>query len=284
MNNLSQNSSIHHKDPTVFITTDASDQVWGAIVNSKKMNGIWTPLQQSWHSNQKELWTLKEVMRQVAYSFKQKTILVQTDNKSVTAYITKEGGTKSQPLLRLTQDIFEIAQRFQIHIIARYLPGRYNLTADSLSRFCQTPEWTLSEHVTQAIFEKWGTPSIDLFASYRSAVVECYVSEDACDPASAYVNAFSRPWNYKLGWIFPPPSLIPRILRHLQKSSGVYLLVIPKWEKTFWKSELKQRAMCPPFRIWNLRRHLVDLKTGLPPPMVEKIHLQVWKVQAGPIY
>ncbi|KAJ2942746.1 hypothetical protein O0L34_g14935 [Tuta absoluta] len=282
-NHIGQTSPIHRKDTTVFVTTDASNQGWGATINNIKLNGSWSLEQRSWHSNRKEMWTLKEVLQRFASHFSHKTILAQTDNKSVAAYITKEGGTKSQALFQLTVEIFRIVHRHQIHLIARYLPGRYNLMADSLSRFRPTSEWTLSSHVTQIIFRKWGTPSIDLFASHRSAVVDCYVSEDAQDQTCSFVNAFSRPWHYSLGWIFPPPSLIPRVLRHLERSSGVYLLVIPKWEKTFWKAELKQRALNPPFRIWNLRKNLIDLKTGKPPPAVEKLHLQVWRVRAGPI-
>ncbi|XP_063373997.1 uncharacterized protein LOC134661745 [Cydia amplana] len=283
LNHSHQPSAIHHKEPTVFITTDASDQGWGATINDMNLSGTWSNEQLSWHSNRKELWTLKETLRQSAAYHKSQTILAQTDNRSVAAYITKEGGTKSRTLLQLAKEILELAHRYQIHLVARYLPGRYNLTADSLSRFRANPEWTLSSEMVEIIFKKFGTPSIDLFASFRSAVVDQYVSEDAKDQACVFVNAFSRPWHYRLGWLFPPPSLIPRILHHLEKSSGTYLLVAPKWEKTFWKVELHRRALSPPFRIWKLRKHLVDIQTMKAPPAVEKLALQVWKIRAGPI-
>ncbi|KAI5644770.1 reverse transcriptase (RNA-dependent DNA polymerase) domain-containing protein [Phthorimaea operculella] len=123
-NHIDQTSPIHYKDPTVFVTTDASNQGWGATINNIKLNGSWTLEQRSWHSNRKEMWTLKEVLQRYASHFCHRTVLAQTDNKSVAAYITKEGGTKSQTLFQLTVDIFEIVQRHQIHLIARYLPGR----------------------------------------------------------------------------------------------------------------------------------------------------------------
>lgn len=283
LDHVDQTSPIHHRDPSVFITTDASDQGWGATVNDRSLSGTWTTDQLPWHSNRKELWTLKMVLQKVAHLYRYQTVLAQTDNRSVAAYITKEGGKKSLKLLQLTTDILEIAHQHQIYLVVRYLPGRYNLLADSLSRFRQAPEWTLSKQLIQIIFNKWGTPSIDLFASSHSAVVKRYVSEDARDQVCAFVNAFSRTWHYDLGWLFPPPSLIPRVLRHLEKSTGTYLFVVPNWEKTFWKAELKQRALSPPFTIHNLRQHLTDLKTGRPPPEVEKLFLQVWRVQAGPV-
>lgn len=284
LNHEEQSSPLHEKEPTIFITTDASDLGWGATVNDLKMNGEWTTEQVMWHSNRKELWTLKRVFDEFAQDFSHRTVLAQTDNRTVAAYITKEGGTKSQNLLQLTTDILLQAHHHQIHLIARYLPGRYNITADSLSRFQPPPEWTLSHQIIKIIFKKLGTPSIDLFASEQSAVVEQYVTENARDLKCAFVNAFSRTWHYKVGWIFPPPSLIPRVLRHLEKSSGVYLFVVPKWEKAFWFHELKQKAIHPPFTIRNLDKHLTDLRTGKPPPAVEKINLQVWKVRAGPPY
>ncbi|CAG9138738.1 unnamed protein product [Plutella xylostella] len=60
------------------------------------------------------------------------------------------------------------------------------------------------------------------------------VSEEANDTQSQFVDAFSRKWEFKLGWIFPPPSMIPRVLHHLNDSKGTYLLVAPVWEKPHW--------------------------------------------------
>ncbi|KOB71975.1 putative transposon Ty3-I Gag-Pol polyprotein [Operophtera brumata] len=61
--------------------------------------------------------------------------MVQSDNRLVVAYITKQGGTKSLHLLLTTHRILELASRYQINLVVRYLPGRYNDTADGLSRF-----------------------------------------------------------------------------------------------------------------------------------------------------
>lgn len=54
---------------------------------------------------------------------------------------------------------------------AFYLPGRLNGIADSLSGEKQVPEWHLVSPATEAIFEKWGVPDIDLFAFSETAVV-----------------------------------------------------------------------------------------------------------------
>nr|XP_034827071.1 uncharacterized protein LOC117984550 [Maniola hyperantus] len=284
LRNITQISPIHLKEATIFITTDAASSGWGAAIGNEKLNGFWNRQQRAWHSNQKELWAVLESIKRKGSQLRGQTVMVQTDNRTVVAYITKQGGTKSLPLLRITQKILHLANDFRINLIARYIPGKYNGIADSLSRAKELPEWSLSQEALQMIFTMMGTPEVDLFASARSAILPRYVSEDARDRNCLFVDAFSRQWNFNLGWVFPPPALIPRVLRHLTCCSGTYLLVAPKWEKTFWKVELIQRTLGRPFTIPNLQENLLDLRTRRPPPAVKDMCLQVWKIQAGPGY
>ncbi|CAG9133108.1 unnamed protein product [Plutella xylostella] len=281
--NAHKSTAIHHPTPTLFITTDAADSGWGATVNGKKFWGPWLPNQNHWHSNYKELWTVYEVLKCLGPQLKEKSLMLQSDNRTAVAYLTKEGGTKSLKLLEITTLILTLCQRRKCHITARYLPGIYNGIADGLSRLKSLPEWTLSQEATSMVFEKLGYPEIDLFATSRSAILPAYVSEEANDTQSQFVDAFSRKWEYKLGWIFPPPSMIPRVLHHLNDSKGTYLLVAPVWEKPHWKTDLLKRALRPPLLIPNLRNYLTDLRTNQPPPAVEQLNLAVWMVRAGPI-
>ncbi|KAL4710538.1 hypothetical protein ACJJTC_008940 [Scirpophaga incertulas] len=131
----------------------------------------------------------------------------------------------------------------QCHLTARYIPGQYNGIADGLSRAKALPEWHLSKTVLEMIFQKLGQPDIDLFASRTSAVVPAYVSEDSTDQGSQFTDAFSRMWQFRLGWIFPPPALIPQVLHHLQSSEGQYLLVTPLWPRAFWEPEVRKRII-----------------------------------------
>lgn len=203
--NNSQKTLIHTPDPVVFITTDASDQGWGAVVNGQKLWGTWTTKQRSWHSNQKELWTLYEVLKRLRSFLKKKSLMWQTDNRTSVAYITKQGGTKSLRLLKTTTMILELCQIMKCQLIARYIPGICNGLADRLSRLKSMPEWHLKQEIVLWIFRQLGTPQIDLFASRRSATLPCYVSEDVKDMNSQFTDAFSRRWDYQLGWIFPHP-------------------------------------------------------------------------------
>lgn len=283
LQNLSMSSTIQIAPPSTFITTDASDLGWGATVNDKKLSGPWKSFQNHWHSNRKELWSLLEVLRGEYQVLRGKTVIFQSDNRTAIAYLRKQGGTKSVKLLNIAEEILNLAHRYQIQIIPKYLPGRYNGLADSLSRLKSHQEWHLSPHLQSIIFRKMGTPEIDLFATKRSTVVPRYVSEDHRDKMSEFTNAFSKTWKYRLAWIFAPPALIPQVLQHLNHSHGLYIMIVPKWERAFWRPEIKKRAVRPPLKLRNLKDHLVDLRTNLPPPMIRHLHLEAWKIRAGPL-
>lgn len=67
-----------------------------------------------------------------------------------------------------------------------------------------------------------------------------------------YQDAFSQLWKHKLAWVFSPPFLILRVLSHLNQARGVYLLIIPRWNRVFWRPDIKLRVLAPPFTIHHL--------------------------------
>uniref|UniRef100_A0A8D8QUR0 Enzymatic polyprotein n=1 Tax=Cacopsylla melanoneura TaxID=428564 RepID=A0A8D8QUR0_9HEMI len=274
-------SHIFARNPEVFITTDASDSGWGVLMNDRTSMGTWSAAQEIWHINVKELFAVRKALELNLLFLRGKSILVQSDNLTVVAYIRKEGGTRSLPLLRETESLFHLAESNNIFLTASYIPGIYNNIADSLSRQKALPDWHLSEVMLKWIFQQWGTPVIDLFATKSSAVVPMYVSRSALDRQAYFIDAFSRSWTFPLAWVFPPPPLLPRVLQHLLKSQGRFIIIAPNWEKVFWLPDLKRRALAAPLPLGNLKNHLIDLASGLPPPGVSSLNLQAWLVRGG---
>ncbi|XP_063977557.1 uncharacterized protein LOC135162723 isoform X1 [Diachasmimorpha longicaudata] len=211
----------------------------------------------------------------------ERSIMLQSDNKTVVAYIRNQGGTRSLVLLNLVKELLLLLDQHNIRLVPFFLPGRYNTIADRLSRSLTLPDWHLSDEILEGIFQKWGKPEVDLFASAQSKIVPRYVSIDAMDREALFTNAFSRPWNVSLAWVFPPPPLIPKVLHHLNTATRIFLLVVPRWEATFWRGDLKSRALYAPLKLMNLENHLVDLSTGLPPQEIKELFLEVWKVRGG---
>ncbi|KAI5644645.1 hypothetical protein NE865_03297 [Phthorimaea operculella] len=281
LNNLSNRSEIHITPAAHYLTTDASGSGWGAQVDNMRLSGLWSIPETNWHSNLKEMLAILKVFQTLAPIFRNSTVSIQSDNRTTLSYLKNEGGTRSQPLLDLTCQIYRILDLHEIKLTLHHIPGRFNVEADHLSRQRFPPEWHLLPQLTWRIFAKWGVPTIDLFASKRAHVVPRYASLDITDNQAEFHDALSQTWTYPLAWVFPPPFLLPRVLAHLNNAQGLYLIVAPRWEKAFWRPDLRSRAVAPPVTIRNLASVLIDTMTSLPPPQVQDMTLEVWKCGGG---
>ncbi|CAG9132973.1 unnamed protein product [Plutella xylostella] len=281
LKNCYQSTAIHIAPPSHFLTTDASDIAWGARLDNTNIQGLWRPHERDLHCNQKELLAVHKAIERMRTTLANKTVMLQTDNRTVIAYIRNEGGTRSQALMTLTFNLFALLDRYNIKLTTFHIPGIYNSEADHLSRKMLSPEWHLLPSALETIFAKWGVPTMDLFASRIAHVVKDYCSIDLSDDQAKMHDAFAHPWSFQLAWVFPPPCLMPRVLNHLNSASGIYLVVAPRWERVFWRPDLKQRALGPPHTIWNLRQVLVDATSGHPPPKVDEMTLEVWRCGGG---
>ena len=49
-----------------------------------------------------------------------------------------------------------------------------------------------------------------------------------------YLDAFTANWSGENNWLFPPPCIIPRVLKHLLFSRANGTLVVPLWTSAPW--------------------------------------------------
>ena len=86
-------------------------------------------------------------------------ILVELNNSTAVAYLNHQGGTKSRALHRLTGHVFGLCAGVCSTLVAKHIPGRRNVLADSLSRggLVASGEWTLNPSVFLAICRLWGS-------------------------------------------------------------------------------------------------------------------------------
>ena len=109
------------------VSTDASDTGWGIYFQGQMHQGLW-----------------------------------RTVSSTSMAYICREGGTVSRPLLRLSRQILLLALKRQVRILPVFLSSAENFLADAASRFQELPDWSLPEEAFHLIVQRWGLPEIDL--------------------------------------------------------------------------------------------------------------------------
>jgi hypothetical protein len=152
--------------------------------------------------------------------------------------------------------------------------------ADAASRFQLVPDWHLDTDVFQQILTLWGTPQIDLFESRQSAQVARFMSWRAADSPEA-IDALSMRWDFRLAFLFPPTPLLKRVVRKLEVSRGVFLLVTPYWEAQTWFASLQSLPVLEVRRLPFYDALVVDLAMGEPPPSLEQLFLVVWRICGG---
>ena len=247
LDNLDGNSKrIKTKVPSIVLTTDASLLGWGAVMRDKSVGGRWSEIEKEEHINVLEMKAILLGLKSFFKDIKNVDILVKSDNTSAVAYVNKMGGTVSKQCDSMARKIWNFCEKRNIWIIASYIPGTENHEADFCSRnFTDNTEWELNNTIFDDICDRWGTPTIDLFASRTNHKCSTFVSW-GIDPEAWEINAFTLNWhNFKFSYIFPPFRLVGRCVRKmiLEKARGV--IVAPDWPGQVWYSTLlrdKRRA------------------------------------------
>jgi hypothetical protein len=164
--------------------------------------------------------------------------LWRIDNTAALAHIRKEGGLRGRALLVGAERIILFLHQRQLSILPAFIPSEENVQADTASRFQLVPDWHLDPHVFHQILSLWGPPEIDLFASRQSSQTTRFMSWRAADFPEA-INALSMRWDFMLAFLFPPIPLLKRVVRKLELSKGIFLLVTPYWEAQTWFASLQ---------------------------------------------
>lgn len=243
-------SPLHLPVPDLHLFTDSSLEGWGAHLDSHMASGLWPPAWQHQHINVLELRAVQLALQEFSSQVQNHVVLLATDNTSVAAYINKQGGTHSHSLCNLAVEIALWCSENNVHIRARYLPGRLNALADCLSRknnVVQT-EWTLNQRVLTQVFRVWGTPHIDLFATSLNNRLPVFVSPVLAPEAYA-ADAMSLSWKGMWAYAFPPFPLILPSLKKIQLEECQVCLIAPLWEGQAWFPILMSLLIAPPIRL-----------------------------------
>ena len=106
-----------------------------------------------------------------------------------------------------------------------FIPGRHNSIVAVLSQECVCSEWALHPEVCRVVFQVWGSPLVDLFATALTRRLPLYVSPLA-DQTAWKREAFSFPWEGLVLYAFPSFALICRVLVRVQDSQCVRMTLV----------------------------------------------------------
>ena len=257
------------------ITTDASLMGWGATHEGRAARGVWDASMRTAHINYLELMAVFLALRHFEPLIRGCHVLVRTDNTTTVCYINKQGGLRSNTLHALARRLTLWCHKRLLSIRASHVPGVRNLGADLLSRGgYHYAEWSLHRVVAAQIWDRFGRPRADLFASEENAKCPLYFSITGSPPLG--LDALSHDWPGGLLYAFPPLSLIPPLLERVRMEGLSVILVAPAWGA--WRSEITPLLCGRPWQL-PLRRDLLSQAGGeIFHPQPGDLDLWAWPV------
>ena len=205
-------------------------------------------------------------------------VLIRTDNTATMYYINKQGGLVSPTLDALARELtLWCASRLE-SIRASHVAGRQNSGADLLSRGrYRYDDWSLHPGVVRQIFQRYGSPEVDLFASEENAKCARFFSMRGTAPLG--LDAMMHDWPMGLLYAFPPLSLIYQVLDRVRLQGLSLLLVAPGWGT--WRSEIAPLLYDRPWRLPPVRNLVSQANGDILHPRPVELDLWVWPLRGS---
>jgi len=233
-NILHVNRSLLREKPSVTLTSDSSDFAWGGVREEQSAGGPWAQHEKDWHINVKELFAVLLTLQTFCDKERGIHIRLLIDNTTSVAYINGQGGRKPT-LHKVAKRIWLWAIQRQIWLSALHLPGIENVQADKASReeYKVEGEWKLEQRVFDQINDTFGPFEVDLMATRLNFQCKAYFSW-MHDPGSIGTDAFMQEWGFNKIYVFPPFSIVGRVLQKLERDQADACVLLPLWPSQFW--------------------------------------------------
>lgn len=216
------------------IYTDASSTGWGASCGPETASGRWKVEESKLHINSLELMAAFFGLKCFSKELSNCEILLRIDNITAVSYINRQGGVQYPHLHNITKSIWQWCECRNLWIFASYINTKDNIIADFESRReLENTEWQLGSCYFRQILQKFGYPSIDLFASRTNAKCSQYVSWHP-DPNAIAVDAFTLNWRNHYFYAFPPFCMLLKVLEKIVTDQATGIVIAPYWPTQPW--------------------------------------------------
>ena len=226
---------VHHGDPDIIMTTDASLLGWGACLDGMTTGGRWNPDEATHDINYLEMLAVLFALQSFSDKVSAKHIKLIVDNTTAVATINQMGTCHSNLNNKLVQQIWEWCILHGVWLTVAHIPGKSNTEADRESRLTRKEtEWCLDRSIYSAVIQKLDvTPDIDLFASRLNHQLKPYIAYRP-DPGALAVNAFHISWKEYTFYAFPPFCIIQRVLQKINIDQATGIIIVPNWPTQTW--------------------------------------------------
>ena len=143
--NVMKGLSLSVPVPTLTLYTDDSNLGCGAYLEGSWAFGLWSPVLQKEHINLLETKAVHLAFSHFRTTLHLKSMVLATNNTTVVAYLTNQGGIHCFNLHSLCREILLLCSELQIQLVVKHIPGHLNVLADTLSRSLApvNTEWEL---------------------------------------------------------------------------------------------------------------------------------------------
>ena len=221
---------------TKVVYTDASDHSHGGYIVQKLGNiiahGSFSEEERGKSSTLRELLAVKYTLESFKDMLKHQVVLWHSDNMN-TARIINVGSSKDN-LQTVALEIFRISLANDIKIISKWVPRDENRLADSISKICDTDNWSIDDETFQHIQEKFGRFTIDRFSDEKNRRLERFDARFHCAGVEN-VNTFTSHWGGEFNWWCPPIAMVGEALKHAKLCRSKGVIFVPEWPSAyFW--------------------------------------------------
>ena len=165
--------------PLHNLTTDASNEGWGAVCGSQSTGGFGSSAEKNHHINYFQLLAAFLGLKAFCSSHRDMHLSHKMDNTTAVAVINNMGTSHCEQLNALNNEIWDWCVARNLWISAGHIAGKCNVEADHESRQTHTAtEWMLQKRklLAHALDQLQFTPEIDLFATRINCQFPQYVA------------------------------------------------------------------------------------------------------------
>lgn len=171
-------------------------------------------------------------------------VLALVDARATSDSVRK-GTSDSEEIRAKVTELWDATLRYGWTLRCEHVPGEEMVRrgVDDLSRL---HEFTIARRVFDLLTSKWGTPTLDWWASKKLAMLPRFCSRGGGDGSVGDARVVSIKDEFV--WAVPPLTMIEFTLKRLWMEKGRAILVVPAWRSQAywsWRTQMAAEWVCP---------------------------------------